>query len=388
MKASFVLFFATFFILYGLVNTYIFIRGWQAIPPESPIRPIYALVFMIVALSFIGGRLLENIWLSPVSDVFVWIGAFWIAAMLYFFLAILALDLLRFVHRSVPFLPAAWMNHYARTKMITAIIVIFGVAIVLLAGHVNALTPRIRTLELSIPKDSVNLKSLSIVSVSDIHLGTIIGRRRLERLVSRVNSLNPDLILLPGDIVDEDLAPVIKQNLGEHLNRFKSTLGVYAVMGNHEYIGGAEESHAYLVDHGVTVLRDRVIKLDNSLYLVGREDRSMQRFTGRTRKPLPELMISVDKRFPVILMDHQPFHLEEGEDNGADLQISGHTHHGQLWPVNFITGRVYELDWGYKRKGRTQIYVSCGYGTWGPPARIGNRPEIVHIRLRFQPPSP
>jgi hypothetical protein len=87
-------------------------------------------------------------------------------------------------------------------------------------------------------------------------------------------------------------------------------------------------------------------------------------------------------------MDHQPFHLEEGEKNGADLQISGHTHHGQLWPLNFITGRVYELDWGNKRKGETHIYVSCGYGSWGPPVRIGNRPEIVHIRLRFQPISP
>jgi len=388
MKASFVLFFATFFILYGLVNTYIFIRGWQAIPPESPIRPIYALVFMIVALSFIGGRLLENIWLSPVSDVFVWIGAFWIAAMLYFFLAILALDLLRFVHRSVPFLPAAWMNDYPRTKMITAIIVIFGVVITLLAGHVNALTPRIRTLELSIPKDAGTLKTLNIVLASDIHLGTIIGRKRLEQLISRVNALNPDLILLPGDIVDEDLAPVIKQNLGEHLIRFKSTFGVYAIMGNHEYIGGAEEAYAYLSNHGVTVLRDRVIKLDNSLYLVGREDRSMQRFTGRTRKPLPELMIPVDKRLPVILMDHQPFHLEEGENNGADLQISGHTHHGQLWPNNYVTNLVYELSWGYKKRGNTHVCVSSGYGGWGPPVRIGNRPEIVNIRLRFQPPSP
>ncbi len=388
MKASFVLFFATFFIVYGLVNTYLFIRGWQAIPSGSPVRPIYAFVFLIVALSFIGGRLLENLWLSPVSDVFVWVGSFWIAAMLYFFLSVLALDLLRLIHRSVPFLPAGWMNHYPRTKMITAIVVVFGVAITLLSGHVNALSPRIRTLELSIPKDGGTLKSLNIVLASDIHLGTIIGRRRLERLVSRVNALNPDLILLPGDIMDEDLAPAIKQNLGEHLTRFKSTLGVYAIMGNHEYIGGAEEAYAYLVDHGVTVLRDRVIKLHNSLYLVGREDRSMQRFTGRTRRPLPELMALVDRQSPVILMDHQPFPLEEGENNGADLQISGHTHHGQLWPNNYVTNLVYELSWGYKKRGNTHVYVSCGYGSWGPPVRIGNRPEIVNIHLRFRKTSP
>jgi len=388
MKASFILFFATFFIVYGLVNTYLFIRGWQAIPSGSSIRPIYAFVFLMVALSFIGGRLLENFWLSPVSDVFVWIGSFWIAAMLYLFLSVLALDLLRLIHRSFPFLPVGWMNHYPRTKMITATGVVSGVAITLLAGHLNALSPRIRTLELSIPKDGKTLKTLNIVMASDIHLGTIIGRRRLERLVSRVNALNPDLILLPGDIVDEDLAPVIKQNLGEHLARFKSTFGVYAIMGNHEYIGGAEEAYAYLSNHGVTVLRDRVIKLENSLYLVGREDRSMQRFTGRPRKPLSELMAPVDKRSPVILMDHQPFHLEEGENNGADLQISGHTHHGQLWPNNTITNLVYELSWGYKKRGNTHVYVSSGYGSWGPPVRTGNRPEIVNIRLRFKPSLP
>jgi len=174
----------------------------------------------------------------------------------------------------------------------------------------------------------------------------------------------------------------------KNVTRFKSTFGVYTVMGNHEYIGGAEEAYAYLSNHGVTVLRDRVIKLENSLYLVGREDRSMQRFTGRPRKPLSELMAPVDKRSPVILMDHQPFHLEEGENNGADLQISGHTHHGQLWPNNTITNLVYELSWGYKKRGNTHVYVSSGYGSWGPPVRTGNRPEIVNIRLQFQTTSP
>ncbi len=94
-------------------------------------------------------------------------------------------------------------------------------------------------------------------------------------------------------------------------------------------------------------------------------------------------MAEVDKNYPVILLDHQPFHLEEGETNGADLQISGHTHKGQLWPLNYITRQVYELSWGYKKKNHTHVYVSCGLGTWGPPVRSGNRPEIVNIQLNF-----
>ena len=227
------------------------------------------------------------------------------------------------------------------------------------------------------------MATLDIVVASDIHLGTLVGQRRLDKIVDRINSLDPDIILLPGDIVDEDLGPVIKQNLGESLRSLKSRFGVFAITGNHEYIGGVEEASRYLVDHGVTVLRDRVLRINETVYLVGREDRSMDRFTEKTRKPLKDLMAEVDGRFPVILMDHQPFHLEEGENNGVDLQISGHTHHGQLFPLNFITGRVYELSRGYKRKGNTHIYVSNGVGTWGPPVRLGNRPEIVHIKLRL-----
>ena len=95
-------------------------------------------------------------------------------------------------------------------------------------------------------------------------------------------------------------------------------------------------------------------------------------------------MLGVDKSLPIILMDHQPFKLDEAVRNGVDVQLSGHTHHGQLWPFHFITKKVYELSWGYKLKGNTHVYVSSGVGTWGPPVRTGNRPEIVHLRLRFR----
>ena len=131
------------------------------------------------------------------------------------------------------------------------------------------------------------------------------------------------------------------------------------------------------------MLRDSSIKIEESLDIVGREDRSIAQFARRKRKPVAELMVSVDKNFPVILMDHQPFKLEEAERFGVDLQLSGHTHHGQLWPFNFITKKMYEVSWGYKKKGSTHVYVSSGVGTWGPPVRTGNRPEIVHLKLTF-----
>ena len=104
---------------------------------------------------------------------------------------------------------------------------------------------------------------------------------------------------------------------------------------------------------------------------------------GSERKPLDKLLKNVDRDYPIILMDHQPFHLEEGQKNGIDLQVSGHTHHGQIFPFNFITNKVFELSWGYLQKGDTHYYVSCGVGTWGPPVRLGSRPEIIKIALHL-----
>ncbi len=376
------MFLAAFFTVYGLVNLYIFIRGWQVLSLAPSLRLYYALGFFIVASSFIGGRLLENVWLSAVSDVLVWMGAFWIAAMLYFFLSLLLLDLLRLVNHWVPFFPSFVTAHPSTAKGVVALVLTGSILLLLAAGHVNARIPRVQTLHLTIPKKVQGLETLNVVAASDIHLGSMIGKKRLDSMVARINALNPDLVLLPGDIVDEDLAPVIKHNLGDTLRNLSSRWGVFAVTGNHEYIGGVEEAYAYLSEHGVTVLRDRVVKVKDAFYLVGREDRSIRR-AGKNRKPLQELMALVDTNCPIILMDHQPFQLEEGETNGVDLQISGHTHHGQLWPLNLITRRVYELSWGYKKKNSTHVYVSCGFGTWGPPVRLGSRPEIVNLKISF-----
>ena len=181
----------------------------------------------------------------------------------------------------------------------------------------------------------------------------------------------------------KDLAPVIQNNLGEYLRQIKAKYGIYAVTGNHEYIGGVEPAVKYLTEHGVNVLRDSAVLIDDSFYIIGREDIRTRGFRGIKRKPLEEIVKFLDRSKPLIMMDHQPFKLEEAEKNGIDLQISGHTHHGQLWPFNFVTKKVYELSWGYKQKGNTHYYVSCGAGTWGPPVKIGNISEIVNIKLNY-----
>ncbi len=387
-RINFIIFFSIFFLLYGLINFYIFLRGWQAIPADSQFRVPYAAVFWILALSFVAGRFLERVAVTHFSTAVVWVGSFWFAAFAYFILSLLLIDILRLINYVVPIFPSFVTADIARTKIVLASALCSVIVLAIVVGYFNARTPRVKMLELSIPKQVDSVKTLDIAVASDIHLGTIIGRERLNSIVEKINGIHADLVLFPGDIVDEDLAPVIKQNLGETLRTIKAKYGVCAITGNHEYIGGVEEAVSYLTEHGIRVLRDEVVNVNGSIILVGREDRSISQFNGKKRRPLTEIMRGVDKRYPIILMDHQPFGLHEAVEHGADVQLSGHTHHGQLWPFNAITSAVYELSWGYVKKGQTHIYVSSGVGTWGPPVRLGNTPEIIHLRLTFgQAPS-
>lgn len=381
-KSQFVIFFSVVFTIYGLVNLYIFLTGWNAVP--AGYKTLYSAVYLFLSLSYIAGRFLERKFLNWFSSLFVRIGSFWLAAMVYLLLLSIAADILRLLNLIFSFYPVSF--HSEEIKLAALITVIIITAIIVFWGYFNSKNPAVKKLDIKISKKAGSTKSLKIAAASDIHLGTIICKSRLEKIVKLINGINADIVLLPGDVVDEDIAPVIKQNLGETLRMIKSKYGVYAVTGNHEYIGGVEPACRYLTEHGIKMLRDEYVLIDNSFYLTGREDRASKGFAGILRKPLDKIMEGVDKNLPVILMDHQPVALEEAERNGIDLQLSGHTHHGQLWPFNFITKKIYELSRGYKKRGNTHYYVSCGAGTWGPPVRTGNRPEIIEINIEFTNP--
>lgn len=381
---QYIVFFSIVLLFYGLINVYIYYRGILLIPNTGHARNIFFLIFLSFSLSFVIGRLLERVWLSPVSFAFTWIGSFWLAAMFYFFLLAVFVDIVRIFNHFIPFLPEFITSHPDAFRRYTFLVIVLVVGTALLAGHLNAIFPRVKQIPLTIDKAASVASPMHVVVVSDIHLGTIIGPRREKRLVKRINSLKPDLVLFAGDVVDEDLGPVLHQNVGKELENIQSANGVFSITGNHEYIGGVEEAVGFLTRHGITVLRDSVVQIMNAIYLVGREDHDQRRFGGRGKKALHELLQDVDTSKPVIVMDHQPTTLNESVQNHVDLHLSGHTHNGQIWPLNLLTRKIYPLSWGYEKKGATHIYVSSGFGTWGPPVRIGSHPEIVELLLTFR----
>jgi predicted MPP superfamily phosphohydrolase len=379
---QFLVFFSIVMLIYASLNYYIYARAMQAIPLASSFRVWFKWGFILLAAAYVFGRIMERVYLSVFSDALTWVGSFWLAIMLYGFLLVLMIDIIRVANHFTGFLPQFLYSVQGKANLLYLSMALVG--IIVLAGHINAIMPRVNNITLEVDKQANGLKELNIAMASDVHMGTLIGPRRTGKLVNMINSQKPDIILLAGDIVDEDLAPVIRQNLGQSLEKLSAPMGIFGITGNHEYIGGAEQAVKYLEEHGITMLRDSVANVAGAFYVAGREDRDKNRFSGKKRLEVAGLLGSIDRSLPIILLDHQPFALEKAAEAGVDLQLSGHTHHGQLWPLNFLTKAIYELSMGYKQKGNTHFYVSPGYGGWGPPVRVGNRPEIVMIKLKFR----
>ena len=378
------LFFTIFFTVYTALNYYIFIRGWQALHSLPWLKPLYLTIFIIAAYGYVFAKLLYKFLPSIIYDIWLGIGAIWFAFFVYFILLLLGLDIIRLFNSFFHFFPKYIYNNYENTKKITAIIVIALAGLIVFLGNLNKRDITIKNLNLTLPKGNGKFNELNVVMASDLHLSTIDGERLLSEIIDKINSVNPDIVLFGGDIVDDKAVILKDRGIGESFKKLNPKFGIYSITGNHEYINGVEPSVKFMEDYGMKVLRDDYELIDSSFYLVGREDVVMKQFTGKERKTLEEIISPFNSDHPKILLDHTPVRLEQAEKNGIDLQFSGHTHHGQIWPGNIITNMIYELSWGYLEKGKTKYYVSSGAGTWGPPVRTGSKSEIVNIKITFR----
>ncbi len=377
------LFFTIFFTVYATINYYIFVRGWQALSSTPHLKPFYAIIFIIVAASYILAKLFDGKIPHLIYDAMIWVGSFWLAFMLYFFLSIMLLDIIRLLNWAFHFYPQFLHDNYESIKkyLLTAVILISS--IIIFIGYLNTRKISIKSLSLELPKRQGKLTELNAVMLSDIHLSTINGESLLSKIVEKINSLEPDVVFIPGDIVDDRAKTLRMEGIGKSLSGIKTKYGIFASTGNHEFINGINSTSHFITENGITLIRDSSILIAENFVLVGREDSSKPNFTREPRTSLKEILYTVDKNYPIILLDHTPFKLEEAEANGIDLQLSGHTHHGQMFPLNFITKLIYEVSWGYKKKSTTNYYVSCGVGTWGPPVRLGSESEIVNLKIKF-----
>lgn len=368
-------------LLYALLNVYVLRRGWRALAGTGIFRTVLLGVMIAGAGSFVAGRIMVLRNPCPFTGFVAAFGYWYLVFILYLFLLTVAVDLLRLVDAIVPFFPAALRG--ARTGGRLAFVVVFATTLgATIFGMIHARHIRIQTVPISLAKSAGSLRSLRAVLVSDIHISPIHRDSFLRSIVARIDALSPDIVFIAGDLLNEDTPPAARAAAAASLRGLRSRFGVFACTGNHEYFGGIAHARGVFRDGGVNLLEDETAFIDGAFTVVGRKDRSAARMS-ESRKPLADIMKGVDHSRPVILLDHQPVHLEEAAANGVDLQLSGHTHDGQIFPVNLINKKIYELNFGLLRKGPTWYYVSSGAGTWGPPVRIGSTSEIVLLEISF-----
>jgi predicted MPP superfamily phosphohydrolase len=373
-------FFSIVLTIYSLVNIYLYYKGLKAVPALQNNRFLYTITFFLLAVLFIFAKILESKHSSVITDALNILGGFWLAFMLYGFFFFLLSDIILLFLRIPGIMKGDSILIYRKWSFL----IIASTSILLIAGgFINAIIPVTREYNITINKPAGEVKTLRIAAVSDIHLGSIIRKRSLKKMSQMIKDIKPDIVLLLGDIVDGEIGPVLRGDLLQYFTWPDCTDGLYAITGNHEFIGGAARTIPYIESKGIRVLKDEIVTLPGGIQLIGRIDRDSFRFYRKERMKLSELMNQVDTNKPVILLDHQPFHLDESAKYGVDLELSGHTHNGQMWPVNYLTAMIYELSYGYLKKGNSQFIVSSGYGLWGPRVRSGSRSEVLMINITF-----
>ncbi len=289
------------------------------------------------------------------------IGTSSIFVMLYMFMMFLLLD----IGRLVRLVPKAWLyDNWVTTGVLGVLLV--GIFVY---GNIHY-NNKVRE-ELTLTTDKPLQKELKMVMISDMHIGYHNRRSELARWVDLLNAEHADMILVAGDIIDGSMRPLMEERMAEEFRRLNAP--VYACLGNHEYYAGDRDAEQFYRDAGIHLLRDSVAMV-NGIAIIGRDDR-----TNVGRKSVKELAVGGAY---TILLDHQPYHLERTEAAGVDFQFSGHTHHGQVWPISWITDAIYECAFGAYQRGNTRYYVSSGLGIWGGKFRIGTRSEYVVVTLR------
>jgi predicted MPP superfamily phosphohydrolase len=381
-------FFESVFVLYTVINLYLFARLFAVLAGCGAFRTAACAALVVFAVSFPASRIFADRLPEALSGAMALMGSLYIAPMLYGFMFTVAADILRKINGVVA------ITHYPPpypfgARMSCAALIFAMSMIVTLAGAWNANSPTVATAEAVIGVGAESGYSVRIAALSDIHLGRLAGPGYLRKLVALTNEQSPDIVLLVGDTADgadlfADGGRVAE--VAALLSEFNSRLGTWAVMGNHDYYAGMGDVLRLFERAGVRLLRDEAVTVDGKFVLAGRDDFASARY-GVERKSVAEILSSASDAsgtaYPVILMDHQPFNLGEAADNGVAFQISGHTHRGQLWPINFLVGSMYEKSYGPYKKGGTHYYISSGAGVWGPPVRTIGRPEIVIVNLRF-----
>jgi predicted MPP superfamily phosphohydrolase len=376
-----ILFLLTFLSIYGAMHLYLFAKARAALAPGPGLSVLMALFLAVMVVAPIAVRLLDRHGLHAGARFLAYIGYTWMGLIFLFSWIALCLDIFNLSVRLLALLPGfgtdrlvlAGRNMFAAVMLI---VVLLGIWSGFSAWKVRPDRVFVKTVKLP-----AQLKRLNIVQISDLHLGIMVGERRLKRILRVVQRAKPDLLVCTGDLVDAQMDRL--ERLADMLAQVRPPLGKFAVLGNHEFYAGVGQSERFLQAAGFNVLRNQRDLVDNLLTVVGVDDPVGVRYQGNRTAGQTEvgLLTDLDAQRFTLLLKHRP--LVEFESLGHfDLQLSGHTHGGQIFPFTLITKLFYANHSGLASLGNDSLlYVSRGAGTWGPPMRFLSPPQVTVIEL-------
>ena len=386
---------------YILVNVYVvrwMIRWMGAcshIFQSAVFRAVFIIFYILIASSLLTGFLINKP--EFLHRILKNTGNYFLGTFLYIILVIVVVDLVRLI---LKYVFHARFLEFRSTFVITGFVCMALIILISVYGILHVGTIKVTPYKVTVNKKVKDMDSLKIVLLADTHFGYSINCRHAQKMVEKINAQDPDIVCIAGDIFDNDYDAISDpEGVCNALKSIKSRYGVYACWGNHDLdepilagftFGGKKKNQAdprmeqLLRDANIHLLTDEAELIDEKFYVVGRNDSSRTHKLGGQRLSPAQLTKDLDLDKPVIFIDHQPKQLQETADAGADLDLCGHTHDGQIFPGNLFIHLFWENSFGYLKKDKMHNIVTSGVGVWGPDMRVGTNCEICPITVHFQ----
>lgn len=369
------------FILIGLINLYL-IYHYFVIPFKSKkafkrsILIVFHAILMASSL-FYFQRFFYTQTQTPLMDVLMYLSGIYLCMLFYSVALFFIYDILRIINHFKRF--PEKLRHFADKFFYGGLTVFIIAALITVSGFYPAQHITVTDFETTISKKSSSVKELKIAAITDAHIGVTIKENEIIEIKEKIQALDPDIVMFVGDMFDEGTTDDLKAIAAREWSELSATYGVYFVLGNHDdYTGYTEKQIQYFSNAGITVLRNEAVLVDNLFYIAGRDDRNQM------RKPYSYIEQQITEDLPVLVLDHRPEYDEVSKSEKAQIQISGHTHNGQVFPIQTFDLFDFNLNYGLHTRGDCQILVSSGVGNYGIPVRIGSPSEIVSLKIKFK----